>query len=111
MGPCYPALRGPASRQRTKQSLDALEHYRGSILPDGVRLFRDVFARGQLDLNAQLGEFVTAQQTLAASVTSYLGIPGSLWSSVVSVADVLPTDLFRCPSPRPCRRCTTWPVG
>ena len=44
---------------------------------------------------------MTAQQTLAADVTTYLGILGSLWTSVVSVADLLQTDdLFQLAQPR-----------
>ncbi|HEV3081201.1 MAG TPA: TolC family protein [Gemmataceae bacterium] len=84
-----------------KQNLDALEYYRRFILPDQVRYYRGVFDRRQIDANAAFGDFVTAQQTLAANVSTYLGILGSLWSSVVSVADLLQTnDLFQLATPR-----------
>jgi len=84
-----------------KQNLDALEYYRRFILPDQVRYYRGVFDRRQIDPNAAFGDLVTAQQTLAANVTSYLGILGTLWSSVVSVADVLQTDdLFQLAQPK-----------
>jgi cobalt-zinc-cadmium efflux system outer membrane protein len=84
-----------------KQNLDALEYYRRFILPDQVRYYRGVFDHRQIDLSAAFGDLVTAQQTLAANVSSYLGILGSLWSSVVSVADVLQTDdLFQLAQPK-----------
>lgn len=75
-----------------KQNLDALEYYRRHILPDQVRYYRGVLNRRQIDIAANFADLVTAQQTLAANVATYLGILGSLWSSVVSVADVLQTD-------------------
>jgi cobalt-zinc-cadmium efflux system outer membrane protein len=84
-----------------KSNLDALEYYRRYILPDQVRYYRGVFDRRQIDINAAFGDFVTAQQTLAADVTAYLGILSSLWTSVISVADVLQTDdLFQLAEPR-----------
>jgi outer membrane protein, heavy metal efflux system len=83
-----------------KNNLDALEYYRKFILPDQVRYYRGVFDRRQIDLSAAFGDLVTAQQTLVTNVTSYLGILGSLWMSVVSVADLLQTDdLFQLGQP------------
>lgn len=85
-----------------KSNLDALEHYRRFILPDQVRYYRGVFTRRQIDPNASFGDLVTAQQTLAADVTAYLGILGQLWTSVVGVADFLQTDdLFQLAQPQP----------
>src|SRR5260370_33464745 len=47
-------------------------------------------------------DLVTAQQTLVTNVSTYLTTLGSLWSSVVSVADLLQTDdLFQLGQPRP----------
>ncbi|HLJ95501.1 MAG TPA: TolC family protein [Gemmataceae bacterium] len=84
-----------------KSNLDALEYYRRYILPDQVRYYRGVFERRQIDINAQFNDLVTAQQTLATNVSAYLSILGSLWSSVVSVADLLETDdLFQLAQPR-----------
>jgi hypothetical protein len=83
-----------------KNNLDALEYYRKFILPDQVRYYRGVFDRRQIDPSAAFGDLVTAQQTLVTDVTSYLGILGSLWMSVVSVADLLQTDdLFQLGQP------------
>ena len=75
-----------------QNNLNALEYYRRYILPDQVRYYRGVFDRRQLDINASPNDLVTAQQALATNVQAYLGILGSLWTSVVSVADLMQTD-------------------
>src|SRR5262249_37919317 len=79
----------------------AMEYYRRYILPDLVRYYRGVFARRQIDPSSAFGDLVFAQQNLTTNVTAYIGILGSLWSSVVSVADFLQTDdLFQMGKPR-----------
>ena len=84
-----------------KTNLDALEFYRHHILPDQVRAYRGVLDRRQVDPSVAFADLFGAQQTLATSVTTYLGILGTLWSSVVSVADLLQTDdLFQLAEPR-----------
>jgi cobalt-zinc-cadmium efflux system outer membrane protein len=75
-----------------KSNLAAVEYYRRYILPDQVRYYRGVFERRQIDPNASIGDLVQAQQTLAADVTAYLGVLGTLWTSVVNVANYLQTD-------------------
>jgi cobalt-zinc-cadmium efflux system outer membrane protein len=75
-----------------KTNLDAVEYYRRYILPDQVRYYRGVFQRRQIDINASFGDLVQAQQTLAANVSTYLGVLSSLWPAVVNVADFLQTD-------------------
>ena len=55
-----------------KNNLDALEYYRRYILPDQVRAYRGAYDRRQIDPNASFGDVVSAQQTLAADVTTYL---------------------------------------
>jgi cobalt-zinc-cadmium efflux system outer membrane protein len=84
-----------------KTNLDALEFYRHHILPDQVRAYRGVLARRQVDTGVAFSDLFGAQQALAGSVTTYLGVLGSLWTSVVSVADLLQTDdLFQLAEPR-----------
>jgi len=84
-----------------KTNLDALEYFRLHILPDQVRAYRGVLDRRQVDQNVAFSDLFGAQQTLASDVTTYLGILGTLWSSVVSVADLLQTDdLFQLAEPR-----------
>jgi cobalt-zinc-cadmium efflux system outer membrane protein len=81
-------------------NLDAVEYYRRYILPDQVRYYRGVFERRKIDLTAPFADLVTAQQTLTANVTAYLGVLGTLWSSVVNVADFLQTeDLYQAGAP------------
>jgi outer membrane protein, heavy metal efflux system len=75
-----------------KNNLFAMDYYRRNILPDQVRYYRGVFERRRIDPNPSFGDLVQAQQMLVADVTAYLGILGSLWTSVVSVADFLQTD-------------------
>jgi cobalt-zinc-cadmium efflux system outer membrane protein len=84
-----------------RNNLYAMEYYRRYILPDLVRYYRAVFKRRQIDPSSAFGDLVFAQQNLTTNVTAYLGILGSLWTSVVSVADFLQTDdLFQLAKPR-----------
>jgi cobalt-zinc-cadmium efflux system outer membrane protein len=86
-----------------KNALAALEYYRRYVLPDQVRYYRGVFDRRQfqVDPSTGFGDLVQAQQTLATDVGTYLTILGQLWTSVVSVADLLQTDdLFQLAQPR-----------
>jgi cobalt-zinc-cadmium efflux system outer membrane protein len=75
-----------------KNNLEALDYYRNYILPDQVRTYRGTFHRRQVDPNASFGDLVQAQQTLTTNVATYLTILGQLWTSVVSVADLIETD-------------------
>jgi cobalt-zinc-cadmium efflux system outer membrane protein len=87
--------------QGYRNNLYALEYYRRYILPDLVRYYRGVYERRQIDPSSAFGDFVFAQQNLSTNITTYIGILGSLWSSVVSVADYLQTDdLFQLARPR-----------
>jgi cobalt-zinc-cadmium efflux system outer membrane protein len=84
-----------------KNNLEVLEQTRVYILPDQVRTYLGALRRRQLDMSASLYDLVGAQQTLSTSVTTYLTTLGSLWSSVVAVADLLQTDdLFQLAKPR-----------
>ena len=84
-----------------QNNLYALEYYRRFILPDQVRYYRGVFDRRQVDITASPSDLVNAQQMLATNVQTYLSILGSLWSAVVSVADLMQTpDLFQLATPR-----------
>ena len=79
-----------------KTNLDALAYYRRYILPDQVQAYYGVQERRQIDINSAFADLVTAQQTLASDVSTYLATLSSLWTSVVSLADYLQTeDLFQ----------------
>jgi outer membrane protein, heavy metal efflux system len=85
-----------------KNNLAALEYYRRHILPDQVRAYRGALDRRQIDKDMAFGDLLAAQQALVADVTAYLAILGPLWTSVVSVADLLQTDdLFQMGQPLP----------
>jgi cobalt-zinc-cadmium efflux system outer membrane protein len=75
-----------------KTNLAAIEYYRRNILPDQVRYYRGVFERRKVDPSVAFGDLVQAQQVLVADVTTYLGVLGTLWTSVVNVANFLQTD-------------------
>jgi cobalt-zinc-cadmium efflux system outer membrane protein len=81
-----------AAYMNYKTNLEALEYYRRYILPDQVRAYRGAYDRRQIDPNASFGDVVSAQQTLATNVTTYLQTLGQVWTSVTSVADLIQTD-------------------
>jgi cobalt-zinc-cadmium efflux system outer membrane protein len=84
-----------------RNNLYAIEAYRRSVLPDLVRYYRGIFERRQIDPRSPFNDLVTAQETLSQNVSSYLGVLGALWTSVVSVTDFLQTDdLFQIAKPR-----------
>ena len=84
-----------------KNNIDALEYYRKYILPDLVVTVRGVEERRRFDPALQFTDLVQAQQNLSTSVTSYVAILGQLWTSTISVADLLQTDdLFQLAQPR-----------
>jgi cobalt-zinc-cadmium efflux system outer membrane protein len=83
-----------------KANLAALEYYRRNILPDMVRYYRGVYERRRIDPGVAFGDLVAAQQILTTDVTAYLGVLGSLWTSVVTFADFIQTDdLFQLSKP------------
>jgi cobalt-zinc-cadmium efflux system outer membrane protein len=83
-----------------KNNLAAVEYYRRYILPDQVRYYRGVYERRRIDPGASFNDMVTAQQTLVGSISSYLGVLGQLWTSVVGVADLLQTnDMYQLARP------------
>ncbi len=81
-----------AAYMNYRNSLDSLEYYRRYILHDQVRAYRGAYDRRQIDPNASFGDVVSAQQTLAANVTTYLQTLGQVWAAVTSVADLIQTD-------------------
>lgn len=89
-----------ASYGNYRNNLYALEYYRRYILPEQVRYYRGIFDRRQVDKEASPADLVTAQQALTLNVQNYLAMLGSLWTSVVSVADLMQTpDLFQLAQP------------
>jgi cobalt-zinc-cadmium efflux system outer membrane protein len=84
-----------------RNNLDALQAYRTEVLPDLVVFYRGVYARRDIDINAQFGDLVAAQSQLVTAVTTYLTTLGSMWSSVITLADFLQIDdLFQLGTPQ-----------
>jgi cobalt-zinc-cadmium efflux system outer membrane protein len=91
-----------AAYQGYKINIDSVEYYRRYILPDQVRTYigtRDRYYTGALG-GVNFADVVSAQQTLATNITTYLSLLSTLWSSTVAVADFLQTDdLFQLAKP------------
>jgi cobalt-zinc-cadmium efflux system outer membrane protein len=97
-------------RYRTNREL--IHYYRDRILPDQVRAYQGVRIRHNVEPDAvSFGDVVTAQQTLATTLTTYVTTLGAMWTAVTDVANLLQTDdLFQigneavpteCPAPVP----------
>ena len=71
--------------------------YRDQILPDQLRVYQGVRYRHNVAPDeVAFGDVVTAQQTLAGVITTYVGALGDTWTAVVDVANLLQTnDLFQ----------------
>ena len=83
-----------------RNNLKALEYYRTNILPDQVQAYRGFYLRRNVAGDVTFGDVATAQQTFVTGITTYLTVLGQLWSSAVSVADLLQTDdLFQLAQP------------
>jgi cobalt-zinc-cadmium efflux system outer membrane protein len=83
--------------ERYENNRVLVEYYRSRILPDQVRAYRAIYERHQQEPDRiEFNDVVTAQQTLATVITTYVTTLGALWTSVVDVANLLQTkDLFQ----------------
>jgi cobalt-zinc-cadmium efflux system outer membrane protein len=86
--------------ERYHLNRELLAPYRGTLLPDQVRVFNGLFERyltqrpGATEVT--FIDISTAQQNLATSVTAYLQALGEQWRAVVDIAALLQTeDLFQ----------------
>src|SRR5205807_2492689 len=61
-------------------------------IEDQVRVYRGIYERRQTVGDVSLGDVVTAQQTLATCITTYVTALGLQWTAVVDVANLLQTD-------------------
>ncbi|HEV3261954.1 MAG TPA: TolC family protein [Gemmataceae bacterium] len=71
-----------------------LEYYRDHILPDQVRAYQQIRYRREVTFppDVSFGDIVTAQQTLATSVMTYVTTLAAQWQAVVDVANQLQTN-------------------
>jgi cobalt-zinc-cadmium efflux system outer membrane protein len=86
-----------------QSNLKSLEDYRTLILPIQARVYKTILQRRAVDLQGiAFADVATAQQALATSITTYVGLIGQVWTSAVAVADLLQTDdLFQLAQPQP----------
>jgi cobalt-zinc-cadmium efflux system outer membrane protein len=92
--------------ERYDSARELLAPYRGTLLPDQVRVFNGVSERywaAGARANVNFIDVATAQQNLSASVTAYLQALAEQWQAVVDIAALLQNDdLFRAgPEPVP----------
>ena len=84
-----------------KTNLDAVEFYGITSCPTRCRAYRGVLARRQVDQSVAFSDLFGPSRPWPPACTTYLGVLGTLWTSVVSVADLLQTDdLFQLAEPR-----------
>jgi cobalt-zinc-cadmium efflux system outer membrane protein len=79
--------------ERYDDNRKLLEYYANRILPDQLRVYKGVFERhNQKPDEVTFGDIVTAQQTLASAVATYITTLGLEWQAVVDLANLLQTD-------------------
>jgi cobalt-zinc-cadmium efflux system outer membrane protein len=105
-GQLISALEGPhqARTQLTISLADAFNRYdttRRQVaitrqqIDDQVRVYRGLYdRRHKLPADVSFGDLVTAEQTLAGYISSYISAIGAQWTATVDVANLLQTDDF-----------------
>jgi cobalt-zinc-cadmium efflux system outer membrane protein len=79
--------------ERYENNRIILDYYRTNILPDQVRAYRGVYERHGVEPDkVGFGDVVNAQQTLATTITAYLGALDAQWKAVVDLAALLQVD-------------------
>jgi cobalt-zinc-cadmium efflux system outer membrane protein len=91
-----------AAFQQYSNNRVLVAYYHNQILPDQVRAYRTLLERAQQDPAVQFIDLFTAQQTLASVITTYVTTLGTLWTSVVSVADLMQIDDLYLEGEEPC---------
>jgi cobalt-zinc-cadmium efflux system outer membrane protein len=94
-----------ARTQLTNNLADAFNRYKSNRrqveitllqVKDQVRVYERIYQRRNLLQDVSFNDVVTAQQTLAGYISSYVTALGLQWTAVVDVANLLQTDdLFR----------------
>jgi outer membrane protein, heavy metal efflux system len=92
------AARTADAFERYENNRALLELYKKQILPNQVQAFRAAVARHAAvgDKGVSYNDLVTAEQSLANLINSYLAALGDQWTSVVDIGHLLQTrDLFQ----------------
>ncbi len=79
---------------RYQTSSTSFLYYHNGILADQVRAYRGMYQRYQVDPNADFNDLVTAQQTLATTIATYIQLLGDQWQAVADLAGLLQIDDF-----------------
>ena len=77
---------------RYQTAATTFQLYRGGILADQVRAYRGVYRRYQVDPDADFNDVLTAQQTLAGTISTYVQLLGDQWQAAVDLAGLLQID-------------------
>jgi cobalt-zinc-cadmium efflux system outer membrane protein len=79
--------------ERYENNRAILEYYRTQILPDQARAYRGVYERHQQQPDrVTFGDVITAQQTLANTITNYIVALGNQWTAVTDLLNVLQVE-------------------
>ena len=84
--------------ERYENNRMILDMYKKQMLPNQVQAYRAAVARHAVvgEKNVSYTDLVTAQQTLAGLINSYLGALNEQWIAVVDIGGLMQTnDLFR----------------
>lgn len=78
-----------AAFERYQNNRKLIDYYKNHMLPDQVMAFRGLYQQYELQPDkVSFTALLQAQQNLGQTVTSYLGVLGDLWISVVDVANL-----------------------
>ena len=88
---------------RYQTSRESFAYYQQNILFDQVRAYRALYQRHQQDPDSiAFSDVVSAQQTLAGTIASYLQLLGDQWQAVIDLAGLLQADdLLQLGRPQP----------
>jgi cobalt-zinc-cadmium efflux system outer membrane protein len=96
--------------ERYRNNVTLASYSRDSILPNQVRAYRAIFQRYRVAGTVAFADVVTAQQTLAQALQTYLQNLAAQWQAVVDLGRLVQTDdlydLTPCPGQgaAPCPR-------
>ncbi len=88
---------------RYQTNRESFAYYQQSILFDQVRAYRALYQRHQQDPDSiAFSDVVSAQQTLAGTIATYLQLLGDQWQAVIDLAGLLQADdLLQLGRPQP----------
>lgn len=94
--------------ERYETSRDQVLMYRDQMVPDQARAYRLIYRRYDAEPEVlNFNDVISAQQTLAETIKSYINSIGNLWEAVADVGNLMqlddlaamPADFDQCPIP------------